>query len=69
MEYLIITTLFFYNSTQMNVWEEHNIYKQYQLIIKFTLSNHSHYFPLSPILLFALLYLSTLSIPWLEARP
>ena len=40
-----------------------NIYKQCQLIIKFTLSNHNHYFLLSPALLFALLYLSALSIP------
>ena len=39
-----------------------NMYKQYQLIIEFTLSNHSHYFPSFPTLLFALLYLSTLSI-------
>ena len=69
MEYLIITTLLFHNSTQMNMWEEHNIYKQYQLIIELTFSNHNHYSLLSPTLLFALLYPSTLSIPWLEARP
>jgi len=38
------------------------MYKQCQLIIKFTLSNHSHYFSLFPTLFFALLYLSTHSI-------
>ena len=53
----------------MVVWEEHNMYKQYQLIIKFTLLNHSHYSLPSPPLLFTLLYLSTLFIPWLEAGP
>jgi len=53
----------------MDVWEEHNIYKQCQLIIEFTLLNHSYYSLPSSSLLFALLYLSTLSIPWLEAEP
>ena len=53
----------------MIVWEEHNMYKQYQLIIKFTLLNYSHYSLLSPTLLFTLLYLSIFSIPWLEAGP
>ena len=38
------------------------MYKQYQLIIEFILSNHSHYSPPSPPLFFALLYLSTYSI-------
>jgi len=46
----------------MNMWEEHNMYKQCQLIIEFTLSNHSHYSPSSPTLLFALLYTSLLSL-------
>jgi len=41
----------------MDVWEEYNMYKQCQLIIEFTLSNHSHYFLPFPTLLFALLYL------------
>jgi len=53
----------------MDVWEKYNMYKQYQLIIKFTLLNHSHYSLPFPIFLFALLYPSTLSIPWLEAGP
>jgi len=51
----------------MDVWEKYNIYKQCQLIIEFSLSNYSHYSPPSPTLFFALLYLSTLYIPWLEA--
>jgi len=46
----------------MNMWEEHNMYKQCQLIIEFTLSNYSHYSPSSPTLLFALLYTSLLSL-------
>jgi len=41
----------------MDVWEEYNMYKQHQLIIEFTLSNHSHYSLPFSILLFALLYL------------
>jgi len=53
----------FHNSIQMHVWEGHNMYKQCQLIIEFTLSNHSHYSLPSLALLFALLYLSTLFIP------
>jgi len=57
-----------HNSTQMDVSEEYNMYKQCQLIIEFTLSNYTHYFPPSPTFLFALLYLSTFYIPWLEAR-
>jgi len=52
----------------MDVSEEYNMYKQCQLIIEFTLSNYTHYFPPSPTFLFALLYLSTFYIPWLEAR-
>ena len=35
----------------MNVWEKHNMYKQCQLIIKFSLSNYSHYPPLPSSLL------------------
>jgi len=52
----------------MDMWEEYNMYKQYQLIIEFTLLNYNHCSLPSPTLFFALLYLSTLSIPWLEAR-
>ena len=44
------------------------MYKQYQLIIESTLSNHNHYSSPSSPLLFALLYLSALSILWLEAN-
>ena len=39
------------------------MHKQCQLIIEFTFSNHNYYSPPSPVLLFALLYPSTLSIP------
>ena len=39
------------------------MYKQYQLIIEFTLLNHNHYSLSPPALLFTLLYLFTLSIP------
>jgi len=53
----------------MDVWEEYNMYKQCQLIIKFTLSNHNYYSLSFSTFLFALLYLSILSIPWLEAGP
>ena len=60
----MITLLF----SWMNVWEGYNMYKQCQLIIEFILSNYNHYSPPSPSLLFALLYLSALSIPWLEAN-
>ena len=37
-------------------------------IIELAFSNHNHYSPPSPTLLFALLYLSALSISWLEAN-
>jgi len=60
----MITLLF----SWMDVWEGYNMYKQCQLIIEFTLSNHNHYSPPFPTLLFALLYLSTFFIPWLKAK-
>ena len=40
-----------------------NMYKQCQLIIELAFSTHNHCSPPSSPLLFALLYLSTLSIP------
>ena len=51
-----------------DMWEEYNMYKQCQLIIELAFLTHNHCPPLFSIPLFALLYLSTFSIPWLEAE-
>jgi len=47
----------------IDMWERYNMYKQCQLIIELALSNYNHYFLFSSSFLFALLYLSILSIP------
>ena len=47
----------------IDIWERYNMYKQCQLIIELALSNHNHYSLSSSSFLFALLYLSILSIP------